>query len=66
MLEWTTSGEGACLGVLIHHTDTEREFAYVRDSHVGTLDKVLDEAASRGWVIVDMKEDWKTVFPSEE
>jgi hypothetical protein len=63
MLEWTTAGDGARLGVLIHHTDAEREWAYDRSSHIGRLDRGLDEAAARGWVVVDMKEDWKTVFP---
>jgi phosphoserine phosphatase len=64
MLEWTTSGKGPRLGVLIHHTDAEREWAYDRDSHIGRLDRGLDEAADRGWVVVDMKEDWRIVFPS--
>ena len=63
MLEWTTAGDGARLGVLIHHTDAEREWAYDRDSHVGRLDRGLDEAAARGWVLVDMKDDWSTIFP---
>ncbi|MCU0233380.1 MAG: haloacid dehalogenase-like hydrolase [Thermoanaerobaculales bacterium] len=63
MLEWTTAGDGARLGVLVHHTDAEREWAYDRDSHIGRLDRGLDEAADRGWVVVDMKTDWKAVFP---
>ena len=63
MLEWTTAGDGARLGVLVHHTDAEREWAYDRDSHVGRLARGLDEAADRGWVIVDMKNDWKTIYP---
>jgi len=63
MLEWTTAGDGPRLGVLIHHTDAEREWAYDRDSHVGKLDRGLDEAAERGWLIVDMKEDWQTIYP---
>ena len=63
MLEWTTSGSGARLGVLIHHSDAEREWAYDRESHVGRLDRALEEAPARGWVVVDMKEDWKAVFP---
>jgi len=62
MLEWTTAGEGARLGVLIHHTDAEREWAYDRDSHVGRLSRGLDEAEDRGWVVVDMKDDWKTIY----
>ena len=63
MLEWSTSGQGARLGVLVHHTDAEREWAYDRDSHIGQLQRGLDEAADRGWVLIDMKKDWKTVFP---
>lgn len=62
MLEWTTAGEGPRLGVLIHHTDAQREWAYDRDSHIGTLKRGLDEAAARGWIIVDMRDDWATVF----
>jgi phosphoglycolate phosphatase-like HAD superfamily hydrolase len=63
MLQWATAGKGTRLGVLIHHTDDEREWAYDRDSHVGRLDRGLDEAAERGWVVVDMNRDWKEVFP---
>jgi phosphoglycolate phosphatase-like HAD superfamily hydrolase len=63
MLEWTTAGDGARLGVLIHHTDSEREWAYDRESHIGRLDRGLDEADARGWVVVDMKNDWRTIFP---
>ena len=62
MLEWTTSGVGARLGVLVHHTDAEREFAYDRKSPIGKLDKALDEAPKRGWVVVSMKDDWTKVF----
>ena len=65
MLEWTTAGSGARMGVFIHHTDTEREWAYDRESHIGQLARGLDEGPGRGWVIVDMKNDWKTIFPSE-
>jgi hypothetical protein len=66
MLEWTTNGKGARLGMIVHHTDAEREFAYDRDSHVGKLDKGLDEAPKRGWTIIDMKSDWKTIYPSDK
>lgn len=62
MLEWTTSGEGPRLGILIHHTDAEREFAYDRESHVGKLARGLDEAPQRGWSLIDMKSDWKTIY----
>jgi phosphoglycolate phosphatase-like HAD superfamily hydrolase len=65
MLEWATAGEGPRLGMIIHHTDGEREFAYDRDSHVGRLDRGLDEAEARGWLLVDMARDWERVWPSE-
>jgi phosphoglycolate phosphatase-like HAD superfamily hydrolase len=61
MLQWTTAGAGARLGVIIHHTDAEREWAYDRDSHVGRLDKALEVAGEAGWSVVDMKRDWRTV-----
>jgi hypothetical protein len=63
MLEWTTAGPGPRLGLLLHHDDAVREFAYDRASHVGKLVRGLDEAAARGWVVVGMKRDWKQVFP---
>ncbi len=63
MLQWTTmAGAPARLGVLIHHTDEEREYAYDRKSEFGRLDKALDAAAIMGWTVVDMKADWKTIF----
>jgi hypothetical protein len=65
MLEWTSSGKGARFGLIIHHTDAEREYAYDRQSPFGRLDKGLDEAPKRGWVVVDMKTDWKVIFPAE-
>ena len=65
MVEYTMAGEGRRLGLFLHHTDAEREFAYDRKSHVGTLDKALDQAAANGWVIVDMKKDWEAVFPAK-
>jgi len=66
MLQYTTGGNGKRLGLLVHHTDAEREYAYDRDSHIGTLDAALDQAAGRGWVVVDMKRDWKVIFPAEQ
>jgi phosphoserine phosphatase len=63
MLEWTTSGPGPRLGVIVHHNDAEREYAYDRKSHVGKLDKGLDAAPVRGWTVVSMKGDWTAVFP---
>jgi hypothetical protein len=64
MIEYTMAGKGRRLGLFVHHTDAEREYAYDRKSHVGTLDKALDRADANGWIIVDMKRDWKTVFPN--
>lgn len=65
MLEWTTSAPGARLGLIVHHDDAEREFAYDRKSHIGKLDRGLNEAGARGWTLVSMKNDWKTVFGAE-
>lgn len=65
MLEWTTAGEGPRFGLIVHHTDADREYAYDRDSHIGQLERGLDEGPDRGWLIVDMATDWQTVWPSE-
>jgi len=71
MLQYTTIARDAGdttprLGLLVHHTDAAREWAYDRQSHIGQLDKALDEAPSRGWSLVDMQHDWKVVFPPAE
>jgi len=63
MLEYATTGDSPALGVIVHHTDADREYAYDRDSHIGKLVRGLDEAETRGWVIIDMKEDWAKVWP---
>ncbi len=63
MLQWTTAGEGRRFALLVHHTDAEREWAYGRDSHIGKLDKALDEAGTAGWTVVNMKDDWKVIYP---
>jgi len=63
MLQWTAAGGGQRLMLYVHHTDVEREWAYDRDSHIGRLDKGLDEANAKGWVVVDMKNDWKKIYP---
>jgi hypothetical protein len=65
MLEWTAAGGGACFMGVVHHTDDAREYAYDRQSHVGKLDKALDEANAEGWSVVDMKRDWNKVFSFE-
>jgi len=60
MLEWTTVGKGPRFGLLVHHPAAARGD---RESHIGNLDKGLDEGPKRGWTIVSMKGDWKTIFP---
>lgn len=62
MLQWTTLANGPRFGLIVHHTDAEREYAYDRHSSIGRLDKALDEAAQRDWIVVDMKKDWNQVF----
>ena len=62
MLQWTTSGTGARFGLLVRHTDAEREWAYDRASYIGKLDKALDEAGVRGWTVVDIRRDWKLIY----
>ncbi|MDB5595360.1 MAG: nonspecific acid phosphatase precursor [Hyphomicrobiales bacterium] len=66
MLQWTTLSGGLRLGVIIHHTDAEREWAYDRKSPIGRLDRALDAAAVDDWTVVDMKRDWKVIFPFEK
>jgi phosphoglycolate phosphatase-like HAD superfamily hydrolase len=62
MLQWTTGGDGRRLGLILHHTDGEREYAYDRQSPFGRLDKAMDLAPRNGWVLVSMKDDWSQVF----
>ena len=66
MLQWTTAGSGARFALLVHHTDAEREWAYDRTSSFGRLDKALDEAQTKGWTVVDMKNDWKIIYAFEK
>jgi haloacid dehalogenase-like hydrolase len=63
MLQWTTMSEGPHLGLLVHHTDAEREYAYDRNTSFGRLDKALDAATINKWTVADMKNDWKKIFP---
>lgn len=65
MLQWTAAGGGSRFCLYVHHTDGEREYAYDRQSHIGRLDKGLDEAKAGGWTVVSMKDDWKTIFPAK-
>ena len=62
MFQWTAAGQGPRFIGIVHHTDAEREWAYDRKSHVGRLDKALDEAKAKGWTLVDMKKDWKVIY----
>ena len=62
MLQYTAGGSGARFMLIVRHTDAEREFAYDRKSHIGKLDKALDEGNAKGWTVVDMKRDWKRIF----
>jgi phosphoglycolate phosphatase-like HAD superfamily hydrolase len=65
MLQWTTAGDGPRFALYVHHTDAGREWAYDRNSSIGRLDQGLDEAHANGWTVVDMKQDWKVIFPPE-
>ncbi len=64
MLQWTAAGPGPRFCLFVHHTDAVREYAYDRNSPIGTLDRGLDEAARRGWTVVEMKKDWNTIYPT--
>ncbi len=66
MLQYTAGGSGARFMGIVHHTDAAREYAYDRQSKIGKLDKTLDEANKRGWIVTDMKKDWKKIFPFEQ
>jgi haloacid dehalogenase-like hydrolase len=66
MLQWTAAGSGARFCLFVHHTDAVREYAYDRTDPLARLDKGLDEATAKGWTVVDMKQDWKTIFPPEK
>ena len=62
MIEWVSSGTGPRLGAFVHHTDSIREYAYDREGHIGVLNRGLDDATDKGWLIIDMKKDWKEIF----
>ncbi len=63
MLEYATSGPGRRLGLIVHHDDPDREFAYDRASAIGRLDRPLDAAPQRGWIVVSTEDEWRTVYP---
>jgi hypothetical protein len=65
MLQWTDSNTFKSLKILVHHTDSIREWAYDRDSHMGRLDKGIEESKAKGWNLVDMKSEWKVIYPYE-
>jgi 2C-methyl-D-erythritol 2,4-cyclodiphosphate synthase len=66
MLQWTTAGSGPGFALIVHHTDGEREWSYDRESSIGRLDKAMDEAKAKGWTVVDMKRDWKVIYPEKD
>jgi phosphoserine phosphatase len=66
MLDYVTHGDGPDLGLIVHHTDAVREWAYDRDSHIGTLARALDAAPAEGWLLIDMAKDWKVIYPFEK
>ena len=66
MLEWTAAGDGARFAGIVWHTDSQREWAYDRKSAIGRLDKALDEAKEKNWTVVDMKKDWKRIYPFDQ
>lgn len=66
MLHYVTTGESPRFGLIVHHTDAQREYAYDRHSTTGRLEKGLDDAAKYGWVVVNMKDDWNVVFPQHD
>jgi phosphoglycolate phosphatase-like HAD superfamily hydrolase len=66
MLQWTAAGSGRRFVGIVHHTDADREWAYDRESHVGKLDKALDEALAKGWTVVDMKKEWSRIYPFDK
>ena len=66
MLQWTTASDTSSFALYVHHTDKKREWAYDRDSSIGHFDKGLDEAKAKGWTIVDMKQDWKVIYPPKK
>jgi hypothetical protein len=66
MLQWTTISGGVRFGAIVHHTDAEREYAYDRQSHFGRLDVALEAATVNRWTVIDMKKDWKVIFPFEK
>jgi phosphoglycolate phosphatase-like HAD superfamily hydrolase len=66
MLQYTTAGPGPRFGLIVRHTDADREWAYDRTSHIGKLDKALDAAPKAGWTVVDMKADWKVIYPFQK
>jgi hypothetical protein len=65
MLQYTQSGKGKRFMGIVHHTDGEREYEYDRDSHIGRLDQAWDEAVENNWTLIDMKNDWKVIYPFE-
>ncbi len=66
MLQWAAAGSGKRFGLIVHRTDSKREYAYDPKSHVGRLDKALVKAEEKGWTVVDMKKEWKVIYPFQK
>jgi hypothetical protein len=66
MLQYTSTRSTPHFGMIVRHTDPQREFAYDRNSSIGKLDKGLNDAAKYNWLIVDMQKDWKIIFPEKK
>lgn len=66
MMQWTASNKYKSFMLYVHHTDSIREWAYDRESHIGKLDKGLDQSLRDGWTVIDMKNDWKLIYPFEK
>jgi len=66
MLRYVTNGTGPRMGIIVHHTDSTREWSYDRKSSIGKLERGLDDAAKYGWVLIDMQKDWKIIYPFEK
>jgi hypothetical protein len=65
MMQWTASNKLKSFMLYLHHTDSVSEWAYDRKSHIGRLDKGLDQANNNGWTVIDMEKDWKVIYPFE-
>ena len=66
MLSWCASRRGKSLPILIHHTDSIREWAYDKNTRTGRASKILMDAIQNSWLVVDMAADWKYIYYNEK